>query len=696
MALSIGFSQGTTPSSNYSSEGLTSGDLATITGTEMPACGAIAQRVGVEYGVTQQIEGEPWIAYDSVIEAYLDAGYEVLIVLDGVLNYGGATLTPSECASWATSVADHYGPMGVSQWELINEPNYGGNWYGGSASPSEYVAIVQAMYAALKAQNADCTVILGGMANVTGTGSYQQTDWLTDIYSNGGQGYFDQVGVHTGVYDPGANSNPSPLVSGGPITTLMPEMRTTMVANGDSAKPMVVTEAEIPSANVGTGAEAATPTLQASYLTAALGQLDSYSYVTGPYYCYTLSDQWSGPGTLNDDDYDCGVFDSSGTAKPAVEVLAEFTGNTGTGALSFSGSGTASVHVVASGSGHLALAASGTAVVHVVASGTGHLAFASSGSAAVEMHASGTGHLGLSGTATATVKVSTSGSGHLSLSGSGSASITTHGSGGMASGLQGVGLQGAQLQGGPPGSSVSGTGNLSFSGSGTATLWEVVSGTGTLAFSGSGTAATTVTASGTGHLSLSGSGTAAVHVAASGTGHLSLSGTGTASGETSGSGHLSLGGVGTAVVRVYASGSGTLSLAGSGTAVRAVHATGSGALSFAGSGSAVVQVHASGTGHLSLSGTAVAVFAVHASGTGTLTFGGTGIIGDHVLASGSGALAFSGSGTASVVLVSRPTGTGVVTFLGTGTATNPPTLLVAQSRTLGLLSTSRTLVLEAT
>ena len=75
---------------------------------------------------------------------------------------------------------------------------------------------------------------------------------------------------------------------------------------------------------------------------------------------------------------------------------------TGTGALHFAGSGTATVSVSATGTGALHFAGAGTATVKVVASGTGALSFTGSGTGAIHVLASGTGTLSFAGTGTAT------------------------------------------------------------------------------------------------------------------------------------------------------------------------------------------------------------------------------------------------------------------------------------------------------
>jgi hypothetical protein len=165
---------------------------------------------------------------------------------------------------------------------------------------------------------------------------------------------------------------------------------------------------------------------------------------------------------------------------------------TGTGAIAFGGSGTATVTINASGAGAIALGGSGTATfVNPVftTGGTGAINFGGAGTATFVnpvFATSGTGAIAFGGTGTATsVPVfRPTGTGAIAFGGTGTASFILH----FITG---------------------GTGAVSFDGTGTATLVFSTSGTGAISFGGTGTAViAAITASGSGAIAFNGHGSA--------------------------------------------------------------------------------------------------------------------------------------------------------------------------------------------
>jgi hypothetical protein len=96
--------------------------------------------------------------------------------------------------------------------------------------------------------------------------------------------------------------------------------------------------------------------------------------------------------------------------------------DSGTGAIHFAGSGTATVIVPDSGTGAIHFAGSGTATVIVPDSGTGHVAFHGSGAALLKIPDTGLGHVTFGGSGTPLVKVPATGTGAIAFHGSGTAS----------------------------------------------------------------------------------------------------------------------------------------------------------------------------------------------------------------------------------------------------------------------------------
>jgi hypothetical protein len=204
----------------------------------------------------------------------------------------------ADYAAFAIAAAKHYSDDSkggrVDQWEVWNEPNCGHEFL--PHDPALYTQLLQQSYAGIKAANPAATVLAGGSASCATSGmsspgtlppgginsllaanpsmSWDTRDWLTAMYANGAQGYFDGLAHHpycfsddwqggtnrcptgTGSWSAFAQmwypSFPSPS-QGWPVTvngvTTYPyqsyvgtSLRAIMDNNGDGAKSIVFTE----------------------------------------------------------------------------------------------------------------------------------------------------------------------------------------------------------------------------------------------------------------------------------------------------------------------------------------------------------------------------------------------------------------------------------------------------------------------
>jgi aryl-phospho-beta-D-glucosidase BglC (GH1 family) len=134
-----------------------------------------------------------------------------------------------EFLAWATGEFP-----AVAAWQIYNEPNLGSFWAG---SVLQYVNVLKAGYAAIKAANSADKVITGGITFNNAAG------WVAELYGNGGKGHFDAIATHP--YQPKADDPPE-VVGGGPsewwFPNSTPAIRQVMVNNGDSAKQIWITE----------------------------------------------------------------------------------------------------------------------------------------------------------------------------------------------------------------------------------------------------------------------------------------------------------------------------------------------------------------------------------------------------------------------------------------------------------------------
>ncbi|MFN8109320.1 MAG: hypothetical protein U0Y82_05680 [Thermoleophilia bacterium] len=130
-----------------------------------------------------------WAHYDQVVAAARARNIQVLFAVwgtpawaadtrtpdDGFPAFGRRPLQPADAGAFATAAARRYTPLGVTRWEMWNEPNIPlflrpqytrkhGKWV--PASPKLYAAIAKSMYAGIKSVNASAQVAGGVSAPV--------------------------------------------------------------------------------------------------------------------------------------------------------------------------------------------------------------------------------------------------------------------------------------------------------------------------------------------------------------------------------------------------------------------------------------------------------------------------------------------------------------------------------------------------
>ena len=231
-------------------------------------------------------------AWDNAVAAANTAGLNILGIIDYTPDWANGSVgkfypptSASDYANFCTYLVNRYASLGVHTWEIWNEPNGGTFWLPG-ANPTAYTSLLSAAYTAIKAADSSATVITGGTATVGDSGTQQNCrTWLTNLYAAGAKNYFDAVGCHPYVYP----NNPG-LAAGdnwGQMQDSTPSLRSIMVANGDTAKKIWLTEFGY---TTDTAANASlTESGQASYLTAEYTLQAGYAWA-GPLFWYTYQD----------------------------------------------------------------------------------------------------------------------------------------------------------------------------------------------------------------------------------------------------------------------------------------------------------------------------------------------------------------------------------------------------------------------
>jgi hypothetical protein len=228
-------------------------------------------------------------------------------------NGGASEATPpsndQSFGAFMNYLANAYGRW-VGAWEIWNEEDSSANWTG---TPAQYASLLQAAYPAIHSAEPDALVVMG--ANTP--------QFLAAVYAAGGGGYFDAVASHTDTacllaspyllsYEPGTQViEPYSFLSF--IST-----HDVMAANGDAAKPILMTELGWSSdtgtctSGTWTGKKAGgvSEKIQAKYLE------PQYSYVLAGMW-YTLQD--SEPASSFFDHY--GLVTTNFAAKPAFRAF---------------------------------------------------------------------------------------------------------------------------------------------------------------------------------------------------------------------------------------------------------------------------------------------------------------------------------------------------------------------------------------
>lgn len=218
---------------------------------------------------------------------------------------------PDDYARFVSSAAQRYASLGVTTWEIWNEPNVSTFWYP-KPDPERYTALLVRASAAIKHVEPGATIISGGLAPASDDARGSQIDgrtFLTRVYAAGGGRAFDAVGLHP-------YSFPNlPLFPADYNTFLnTPAVYQVMVDHGDAAKRIWGTEVGAPTAG---GGGAVTDAMQSGILVQAYRQWTAWPF-TGPLIWFAYAD--SGSDSFDREEH-FGLVDAGGRPKPAFAVF---------------------------------------------------------------------------------------------------------------------------------------------------------------------------------------------------------------------------------------------------------------------------------------------------------------------------------------------------------------------------------------
>lgn len=293
---------------------------------EVNSLGITWVRIDFDWGNVQPKSSATydWTVYDPIVSAIVAHHLNVL----GVIAYtppwarspncdGGEDCPPQDPAQFATyaaSIAARYQSDGLHYWEIWNEPNDFDFW-ATKADCGAYTSLLKATYPAVKKVDAHAIIITAGLSpQSTDNVNISPTDFLNCIYSDGGKNYFDAVGDHPYTFPQFPSNNGNNDWAN--MSQTSPSLRSIMIANGDSAKKIWITEFGAPT----NGPDAnwyVSENQQAQMLVQAVQLYQTYDWA-GPFFWYTLED---GSTATDTNENFFGLIRADGSPKPAFSAF---------------------------------------------------------------------------------------------------------------------------------------------------------------------------------------------------------------------------------------------------------------------------------------------------------------------------------------------------------------------------------------
>lgn len=288
-----------------------------------------ARAAGAEFAVVvfswANIEPEPgyhyWSDTDAVLSAAEYYGLAVIARLDqpppwAIRPGQNPPFDADAYAAFAGSVAQRYGSRlaGVILW---NEPNLSLEWNNQPPDAAGYVALLKPAYTTIKLVTPGLPVALAAPASTEGEGDWavNDLDYLQALYAAGARDYFDVLTAHP--YGFGRPPADAPAKYR-PNFRRLELYRDLMIANGDAAKSVWITEAgwltetDDPKSQW----QLVSPQTQAEYILGALDYAQAHYY---PWLKRLALWQLNAQG----DDYGFNLWNGPDAPSPAYGALVE-------------------------------------------------------------------------------------------------------------------------------------------------------------------------------------------------------------------------------------------------------------------------------------------------------------------------------------------------------------------------------------
>jgi hypothetical protein len=259
-----------------------------------------------------------WAPLDTTVSAIRSAGLTADLIIDQCPPWAAASgasgqfaqpASASTFAGFAAAVVQRYYGKGASYFEIWNEPNIAEFW-SPAPDPAAYTADLKAAYTAIKAVAPSAMVITAGLAPAANNGNTMDTvTFAQDMYADGAAGYFDALGDHPYTYP----NTPDTALLGSAWSEMdqtSPSLRSLMIAHGDGAKKIWITEYGAPTSGTTNNVSADE---QSTEIVDTIAQAKQLGWI-GSLYIYTWEDSGGGDGF--------GILNSDGSQKPAYSAIA--------------------------------------------------------------------------------------------------------------------------------------------------------------------------------------------------------------------------------------------------------------------------------------------------------------------------------------------------------------------------------------
>src|ERR1039457_1379353 len=296
----------------------------------MKALGITSIRLDADWSVVQH--GGPasfsWAQLDRVVRSVLAAGMSADLIIYGCPAWAAAAGTsgdvspppasPAPYAPVATRLAQRHTPLGVTMFDIWNEPNNAGFW-SPKPDPAAYTADLKAAYASIKRADRSAFVVSGGLAPEVNDGTnINAITFLQDLYAHGAKGSFNAVGYHPYSY-PALPDSYQSWSGWSQMGQTRPSIRSVMTSHGDSRKQVWITEVGAPSSGPDRVGQAA----QGADLSQAIANTRNTSWIGG-LYLYSWQDEGTSQAT---DENWFGLVTATGAHKAAYTAVATALGH---------------------------------------------------------------------------------------------------------------------------------------------------------------------------------------------------------------------------------------------------------------------------------------------------------------------------------------------------------------------------------